>query len=168
MKKLTKLNDYMGAMLLVAIVLAAIALFYSSTSTLLGNKTASFWNAVQGFQVNGTEVISSSRGSAFTTGTFSSTLGVTGAATLSSTLSVSATTSITGGNLFIGSSTPMSVTEDGFVAINDTGQSTSTLYLVSEHGTRGGCIQLEGASTTFRLYATTTLTPAIWEAGTCR
>ena len=45
---------------------------------------------------------------------------------------------------------------------------TSTLYIVSGSGLSGGCIQIEGpASTTFRLYATTT-GPAIIETGTCK
>lgn len=41
-----------------------------------GNTTQSFWNAVQGYRVNGTEVISSSRAASFTTGAFSSSVGV--------------------------------------------------------------------------------------------
>ena len=101
--------------------------------------------------------------------TLSSTLAVSGATTLSSTLAVSATTTLSA-NLIMGSSTPMSVASgSNFVAINgSSGAGTSTLYLVSPHGTKGGCIQMESASasTTFRFYATTTGYAWI-ELGTC-
>mgnify|MGYP001601782024 CR=1 FL=1 len=54
------------------------------------------------------------------------------------------------------------------VTINDSGQGTSTLFVVSQFGTRGGCLQFEGpASTTFRLYATSSQL-AYFESGTCR
>lgn len=41
----------------VAIVIAIIA--YGHTGSSLGNKTASFWDSVQGYRVNGTEVFTS-------------------------------------------------------------------------------------------------------------
>lgn len=53
------------------------------------------------------------------------------------------------------------------ISVESTG--TSTIYITSQTSNRGGCIQIEGpASTTFRLYATTTNTVAVWEAGSCR
>lgn len=113
----------------------------------------------------------SSAGALTTSGALTTTgaLTVSGAASLASTLGVTATTTLNG-NLIIGTSTPMSVTEDGFIAFDSgSGLATTTLYLASQHGTRGGCIQLEtGASTTLHLYATTTGTPAIWQTGPCR
>ena len=66
----------------------------------------------------------------------------------------------------LGSSTPGSTFD---LSVEDQGTATGTIYASSVFGTRGGCIQLEGpGSTTFFMYATTTNTPAVWTAGTCR
>jgi hypothetical protein len=99
--------------------------------------------------------------------TIGGTLGVTGATTLSSTLGVTATTSLSS-NLVLGAtSTPGNVVGSGNV-VSQNPLSTSTLKLYSTFGTRGGCVEFEGpASTTLRLYATTT-GPAVFESGTCQ
>ena len=63
----------------------------------------------------------------------------------------------------IGTSSPAS---NSSVVIDSS--ATTTLYISSQNGAKGGCIQLEGpASTTFRLIATTT-GPAMFELGTCQ
>lgn len=90
-----------------------------------------------------------------------------GTLAVTSTLGVTATSSFAG-NLVIGSTTPMAASSTGFAIIQANSNATATAYLVSNNGTKGGCIQLEGpASSTFRLYATTT-GPLQVESGTCQ
>ena len=146
MKALKNLNDYVGALVLVAIVLAAFTMF-SGDSQMLGNKTASFWNAVGGFQVNGTEVISSSRAASFTTGTFSSTLDVTGASALSGLLTLNA-----GSNNSYSLATTTSATTYTLTAA-DIGNYDTIRQI------------LTGGTATFTFPATSTLTSLVPAAG---
>ena len=58
-----KILKYVGV---VALVVAIIALLMPSSSVSLGNKTASFWDAVQGYKVNRTTIVTSGRAATFT------------------------------------------------------------------------------------------------------
>ena len=73
-------NIIIGGLALIAIVLAVF--LQSPTETNLGNKTASFWDTSEGYKVDGTVVIDGTGNVdapiTSTTGTFSSTLDVTG------------------------------------------------------------------------------------------
>ena len=70
------------------LIVAGIALVVGKQSVPLGGSTQSYWDAVGGFRVNGTEIISSSRAASFTTGTFSGDLTVTTANTATSSVEV--------------------------------------------------------------------------------
>lgn len=67
---MNKFHEWINTALILAVAILVLV-GGNSQSVPLGNKTASFWDAVGGFRVNGTEVISSSRAlSNITTGSF--------------------------------------------------------------------------------------------------
>ena len=100
--------------------------------------------------------------------TLESSLYLGGAGTFNSTLTILSTTTITNPALAIGTSTPASNAHVS-ISVPSGNAATTTLYLSSPFGTKGGCIQMENtASTTVRLYATSTGIPAVWESGACQ
>ena len=100
-----------------------------------------------------------------TSGSFTTTLGVTGVTALNSSLSVVATT--TAATVAIGSSTPSSFTGNVLIVHNTSG--TSTISVASTVGTKGGCIQLEAPGGGYlSLFATSTGVVAVWQSGACQ
>lgn len=97
-----------------------------------------------------------------------STLSVTGATTLSATTSAV--------SIAIGSTSPQNTNGNVLILDNATVNATSSIIIRSNNGTKGACIQMEGtASTTYRVYATTTNNTTslgtgylVVEEGTCQ
>jgi len=163
MSKITLIGSLVGLALLV-FTAALLGAQVGSGKGLFGLSSVNYFEegirwTKSGLFVGSTQQLSvDSSGNVSTSGTVSTTggLAVTGASSLIGTTSVT-------GIFAIGTSSP-SLNAD--IAISSS--ATSTLYLASAHGTKGGCIQFEGpASTTFRAYATTT-GPLILESGICR
>lgn len=122
--------------------------------------------------------------STLSSATLSSTLDVTGAttltsATMSTTLGVTGLSTLTGGYVSAASSTvsgnfnssgkiTAGASSTPIYTLGATSAATTTLALHSTSGTKGGCIEIEGANgTIYRITATTTAHALYLEVGAC-
>jgi hypothetical protein len=148
----------MKALTFIAIGLAVLALIFSfvalQSPQSFGGSTSAAWSAAS-FQVSGTEVISNSRGFSGTTisgttGTFSSTLTVSGETTLEKLVLGGATTSLAAAATAISAS---EMCDNALIQQAPTASSV-TLYLATSGALMGDCIPNPGDKM-FTLYDNT-------------